>query len=57
MNPGACILDAFAQLSTLNSQLSTLNNNSGATGIDIISLGKRHGAVSSISLGKRHGVL
>jgi hypothetical protein len=43
--------------STVNSQQSTVNNNSGATGIDIISLGKRQGAVSSISLGKRHGVL
>ena len=35
MNPGACILDAFGQLSTVNSQQATVNNNSGATGIDI----------------------
>jgi hypothetical protein len=35
MNPGACILDAFGQQSTVNSQQSTVNNNSGATGIDI----------------------
>ena len=33
---------------TVNSQQSTVNNNSGATGIDIISLGKRHCRVLDI---------
>jgi hypothetical protein len=39
---GRRINSQYSTIIRVNSQQSTVNNNSGATGIDIISLGKRH---------------